>query len=349
MKVAKGQLPPGLKSKIDAAVQRSLHHDGLKGAVVAVVWASRLAYVGAYGLRQLKPKRAPMSRDTVFDIASLTKPIATATLIMQLVEAKRLKLSDPVAKFLPDFGVRGKSQVTIEQLLRHSSGLPGATHLKYYRLGREQALQSIYRLKLRSQPGRKVAYSDVGYLLLAEIASAVTKTDFAKLVSERVLKPLAMKDTGFSPGPWPLPRLAPTERTPNGWLQGTVHDPRARLLGGAAGHAGLFATAADVARYLLMLCHGGRAGKTRVLQQRSIALLASPGAKKRTLAFQQRNGGLWHTGFTGTALWVAPARGRGLVILTSRLYPDGKAKVGNLRFVLRQLVAQARHPAPAPK
>ena len=354
-------LSPADEARVDAAVQASIKRGEIPGAVVTIVRKKSIVLRRAYGQRSIEPQREAMTVETVFDLASLTKPIVTATAIMWLRERNKLALTDPVARHLPAFARGNKAGVTIEHLLVHSSGLPPANHLKHYRGGRATALRHIYGLPIRSRPGRKLIYSDLGYIVLGELVeqlSGVTLEDFAR---DKILSPLKMQASGYRPlhGAGQVTaqlvrRTAPTERRAQQWLRGRVHDPRAALLGGVAGHAGLFGNADDLARFAMMMLSGGQLGAKRVLSQESVELLMKPrrvAGKLRTLGYQLREGGVWHTGFTGTSLWIDARHGSAVILLTSRLHPKGKGKVGPLRLALRRIVAQAdKSPAgPHPK
>jgi uncharacterized protein YbbC (DUF1343 family) len=322
---------------IDAVVAKAIDRGEVPGAVVIVVRERQIVLRKAYGLRRKLPRAEPMTADTVFDLASLTKPIATATAVMQLVDEKRLALDDPVAKHLPRFA-RGDRAVRVAHLLDHTSGLPAGNALGHYESGKEQALEAIFDAKLEQPPGKKRVYSDLGYIVLAELVAAVAGKPFDQVVAREVLGPLAMKDSAFNPNAALRARAAPTEERDGRWLTGEVHDPRASALGGVAGHAGLFSTADDVARYLLMLLGEGVIDERRVLSQDGVARLMrpTPGAPHpHGLGLERIDSGVGHSGFTGTYLWLDPARESALVVLASRLHPHGKGDAAPLRRELR--------------
>ena len=314
---------------IDTAVQRGIDQGEYPGAVVLVLRDGHTAFVQAYGQRALKPHPAEMTTDTVFDLASLTKPIATATAILILRDRGKLALNDRVAKHLP--GCR--LDATIADLLTHRGGLPPANHLKHYKKGRAAAVRAI----CESRRGkRKVRYSDLGHILLAELVATIAKQPFDAFCREAIFEPLGMKDTSFKPK---VGRVAPTV----GVRAGTVHDPRAALLDGVAGNAGLFSTAADLGRWVNMLLFGGKLGQVRILSQRSSRdMLRAWAGTTRSLGLARSIvGGFGHTGFTGTSVWLEPSTTTGLVILASRLHPGGQGSVKILRQEVRKAVLVA--------
>lgn len=343
---------------IDAAAVGAITREEVAGAVVAVVHGGRVVFQKAYGLRSKEPEERPMTLDTVFDLASLTKVVATAPSVMLLVEQGKLLLSDPVAKHLPSFGKHGKERITVEQLLLHTSGLVADNSIGDYKAGRANAFARIDELPLVSDPGDKFSYSDVGYIVLAELVAKVSGEPFDAFAREHLFAPLGMRDTGFNPSPALAARAAPTEPRDGAMLQGVVHDPRAHLLGGVAGHAGLFSTAPDLARFVAMLLARGRRAETQVLAPQTLLRMTKPhelpGGARRTLGWDVRPGftggtGYGHTGFTGTSLWIDPGTDSGLILLTSRLHPDGKGDVGRLRREVAGAVARGRIEAAAPK
>ncbi|MFT3767267.1 MAG: DUF1343 domain-containing protein [Minicystis sp.] len=340
---------------IDAAAVGAITREEVRGAVVAVVHGGRVVFQRAYGLRSKEPEERVMTADTVFDLASLTKAVATAPSVMLLVEQGKLRLSDPVAQHLPSFAKNGKDHITVEQLLLHTSGLVADNSIYDYKAGRTNALARIDELPLQSDPGEKVSYSDVGYIVLGELVEKVSGEPLDVFAREHLFAPLGMRDTGFNPSPALAARTAPTEPRDGTMLQGAVHDPRAHLLGGVAGHAGLFSTAPDLARFVTMLLARGRRAETQVLAPPTLLRMTEPhelpGGARRTLGWDVRPGftggsGYGHTGFTGTSLWIDPGTDTGLILLTSRLHPDGKGDVTRLRREVAAAVARVRAEAP---
>lgn len=363
-------LSAAVLGKIDGTVSRAIEAGTVPGAVVVVGRRGKIGHAGAYGRRAVVPAAEPMTRDTIFDLASLTKPLATATSIMILVERGKLRLDDRLGALLPDFDNRGKGSITVEQLLRHRSGLIADNPMGDFADGPDAAWARIARLGLVGVPGEKLVYSDVGYMILGRVVEKVSGQDLDEFSRREIFLPLGMLDTGFKPAH--AERIAPTEPADGAMLRGTVHDPRARGLGGVAGHAGLFGTADDLALYARMMLEGGvgRDGR-RILAASTIRAMIDPG---NTPARQRRGlgwdvdtpqstprgrlfgpGGFGHTGFTGTSLWVDPTSSAFVVVLTSRLHPDGKAPSPTaLRADVATLAAEAvieisaRHDDPRP-
>ena len=357
----------GRLQKIDAAIDQAIDREEVPGAVVVVGRRGRIAYARAAGQRAIEPKPEPMTRDTVFDLASLTKPIATATSIMILIDEGKLRLSDRMIVVLPEFDNHGKREITIEQLLRHRAGFIPDNPLMDYEQGAAAAWQSIAQLEPVSPPGEKFRYSDVGFLVLGKLVERAAGRGLDAFARERIFEVLGMNDTHFRPLDSPLSatvaaqRIAPTEReTPGGrMLRGVVHDPRARALGGVAGHAGLFATADDLAIFAQTLLNGGVGPNgRRVLSPLAVRAMidaaTTPAGQRRGLgwdiatSYSAPRGSLYssssfgHTGFTGTSLWIDPETESFVVILTSRLHPDGHAPAPtSLRATIATLAAAA--------
>jgi CubicO group peptidase (beta-lactamase class C family) len=330
------------------ALRRGCEEGGLHGAVALVGRGERVLAREVHGLRAVEPAPERMTADTVFDLASLTKPVATATGVLVLVDRGALDLDDPVALHLPAFAASGKEGITVEMLLRHRSGLVADNALADYVDGPELAWERLLALAPRHEPGTVFVYSDVGYLVLGRLVEALSGRSLERFVREEVLEPLGMEDAGYRPDAARRERCAPTERRDGRMLRGEVHDPRAAALGGVAGHAGLFATADDLARWCRMVLGGGRLGGTRVLSEASARALLEPsclpdGSGPRTLGLDADPGtsargarfpageSFGHTGFTGTSLWLDPESGGYVVVLASRLHPDGEGTAVPLR------------------
>src|SRR5262249_33633703 len=230
----------------------------------------------AYGNRALEPEPEPMTVDTIFDLASLTKVVATATSMMILVERGLVRLGDPVSRYIPEFAEMGKKNITVEQLLTHRSGLMPDNDIKDYEQGPEAAMQNIWKLAPVAEAGSKFIYSDVNYIVLGELVKRLSGKPIDEFAAENIFRPLGMKDTGYKPAASLSPRIAPTEKRAEKrsdrpkadgagekapgeehWMRGEVHDPRAYLLGGVAGHAGLFSSVDDLAVFCQMILNGG--------------------------------------------------------------------------------------------
>ncbi len=346
-----------------AAVDGAIEAGEIPGAVLLVGRGEEVLLRRAFGLRAAEPVAEPMSADTLFDLASLTKVVATATSVMRLVQQGRVQLSDPVARHLPDFAASGKQGITVEELLLHRGGLVADNPLEDYALGAEEAWRRILASEPASPPGERFVYSDVGYIVLGRLVEAVDGRSLDRFAREEVFEPLGMHATRFLPDPEQVDVCAPSERDVQGaWLRGVVHDPRARALGGVAGHAGLFSTADDLARW----CRAILAGGAGVLESASVAEMTRPrwlpdGSGGRSLGFDvdtryssargsvfARGASFGHTGFTGTSLWLDPESDSFVILLTSRLHPDGKGSVVPLRAAVATAVGRALAPAAAP-
>ncbi|GBC82218.1 Esterase EstB [bacterium HR10] len=350
---------------IDAIVQAAIARRELPGAVVLVGRQGRIVYWRAFGHRALEPTRLPMTRDTVFDLASLTKVVATATSVMILVERGKIRLGDPVARYIPEFAQNGKERITIEQLLQHRGGLIADNDLADYRDGPEKAMERIYALGTVAEPGTRFIYSDVGYIVLGELVRRVSGQRLDDFAREHIFRPLGMTETTFAPTGALRERCAPTERREGRWMIGEVHDPRAYALGGVAGHAGLFSTARDLAIYCQMLLNGGTFRGVRILSplsvRRMIEVRHLPPGEMRGLGWDVHTGysanrgdlfpigSFGHTGFTGTSLWIDPASRTFVIFLSNRVHPDGRGDVTSLRGRVASVVAAAILRPPLPE
>jgi uncharacterized protein YbbC (DUF1343 family) len=348
---------------IDEAIAAEIMKKQLPGAVVLVGRQGKVVWRKAYGNRELEPQTEPMTPDTIFDLASLTKVVATATSVMILVERGQVRLGDPVARYIPEFAEMGKRNITVEQLMTHRSGFPPDNDIKDYEQGPAKAFESIWHLAPISEAGSRFIYSDVNYIVLAELIRRVIGKPLDEFSAENIFRPLGMKDTGFKPAARLQPRIAPTEKREDHWMRGEVHDPRAYLLGGVAGHAGLFSTADDLAIYCQMILDHGQyrgarvlspMGVTRMTEARASGGNASDG-NARGLGWDVMTGyssnrgdlfplgSLGHTGFTGTSIWIDPSSETFVVFLSNRVHPriDPKqpADVNSLRGRVASIVA----------
>lgn len=355
-------------NRIDAVVADAIKARQLPGAVVVVGRGDQIAFRKAYGQRAIQPSAEPMTLDTIFDLASLTKVVATTPSVMMLVEQGRIRLTDPVASFIPEFAKYGKDRITVRDLMTHMSGLRPDVDLGDPWVGSQEAIRLATEEVLMQPPGRRFVYSDINYFLLAEIVSRVSKQPFHEFVQQHLFKPLGMRDTMYVPPASLLPRIAPTQPcTPYGWpcdgpdmkmLRGVVHDPTARRMGGVAGHAGLFSTAADLTIYARMLLGGGAVGATRVLAPLTVARMTSPAtpageSNVRGLGWDLDSsysanrgellplGSFGHTGFTGTSIWVDPATRVFIIFLSNRVHPEGRGDVTPLRARVATIVGSA--------
>ncbi len=343
----------------DQCINEAIARGQLPGAVLCVGDSKQILYLKAYGQRAVQPEKVAMTDDTIFDLASLTKPIATSTAVMMLVERKKIALSDPVAKYLPALGNHGKQAVTIEQLLLHRGGLIADNPLSDFDAGGKAGLEAIFRLPLKSPPGERFVYSDVGFIILGELVHQVDGRTLDRFTREEIFEPLGMKTAGYLPPNALKARIAPTQKRGDHWMQGEVHDPRAFALGGVAGHAGLFGSANDLARFCQMLLQHGELDGRRILTAATVktwtTVRYSPDkAVGRTYGFDAdtdyssprgpmtKGLSFGHTGFTGTSLWIDPQSDRFVILLASAVHPDGKGKVIGLRRDVANSVGKER-------
>lgn len=320
----------------------------IPGAVIVAGDANSVRYREAFGYKSLTPSREPMSLDTEFDLASLTKVIATTTAIMQLVEANRLELDAPVARYWPSFGANGKSAVTIRQLLAHTSGLAPDLSLGRKARNRSGVLAEVIDEHLHAAPGGQVIYSDINFLVLGELVHRITHRPLDAYCRRRIFAPLGMRNTTFNPRRPLLQRAAPTTADADGMRVGRVHDPTAARMGGVSGNAGLFSSADDLARFARMMLSAGRFDGKRILKPETVASMAateSPLASQPwrglgwaldapLVANRSRlpaTGTLYHTGYTGTAIWIDLVSKQFLIVLTNRVLPDDRGDVRPLR------------------
>ncbi len=312
----------------------------------------------AFGNRSVAPCRESATLDTIYDLASLTKPIATATLVMQAVEEGRLNLIEPIGRWLPDVEPTPLGTLTPRDLLLHVSGLPAGCPMPPGDIEPRDVVRAIAELGQDRPAAEAFVYSDLGFHLLADIVErAFDDCSFADLARSRVLKPLGMNDTDFGVGRADMARCAPTEAVDGVWLRGTVHDPVAQQLGGVAGHAGLFGTASDLAVYCRMILGRGECDGTRVMAPATVDLMTEPvplpGGVLRSMGWDvdtyyssprgdvMPRRGVGHTGFTGTSIWIDPTSGLYMILLTNRVHPDCSGDVVRLRRVVANVTAAA--------
>ncbi len=321
------------------------------GAVLAIGQHGRLLALKSFGHIDSAPDAPPMPVDALFDLASLTKVIATTTAAEILYDRHRLDLDAPVARYLPEFaGTPGHDRITVRDLLTHSSGLGPEGLLWQHATDRQGILQQIYTMPAATPPGTVYRYQDINLILVGEIVSRLSGMPLDRFVAREVFGPLGMKDTGFRPARSLLPRIAPTEQDDtfrHMLVRGVVHDENSYVMGGVAGHAGLFSTARDLATLAqLYLDHGRYRGK-QLIKASTIALFETrqnmPPGSSRALGWDTPTPGgfagplaspnaIIHTGFTGTSIYIDPARDAFVVLLTNRVNPTRN----------NMLIAQAR-------
>ncbi|MEZ6042187.1 MAG: DUF1343 domain-containing protein [Planctomycetaceae bacterium] len=330
---------------IAEVVEEGLRQEKMPGAVVLIGRSHGIVYHQAFGDRQIDPVENPMLPDTVFDLASLTKPIATATSVAILMQRGIVDPDATVATYEPDFAQNGKESITVHQLLTHQSGLIPDNAIGDYAMGPDEAFRRINALKPIAEPGERFIYSDVNFIMLGALVKKLTGQNVHEFSQQNIFQPLRMVETGYLPGEALRARAAVTEKRDDIWMQGDVHDPRAHLLGGIAGHAGLFSTASDLARYATMMLRGGELDGVRVMNPETINQMTRaypvPGGF-RGLGWDIRTGyssnrgdlmshrAFGHGGFTGTGIWIDPERDLYVIFLSNRVHPNGKGSVNQL-------------------
>lgn len=331
--------------QIDQVIQEEIEKSNFPGAVVFVGQKDEILYWKAFGHQVVEPQIEPMSKDTVFDLASLTKPIATAASIMILRDRKAIDLDDYVGKYLPSFACNGKQEVRIRHLLTHTSGLPAYMNAnvlseQFGSLCPEKVIEKICSLEAVSKPGEEFRYSCLGYITLARIVQVVSGKSIDVFSRENIFTPLGMKHTTFNPPDSWRDDIAGTEIIDGQLLRGTVHDPLARLMAGVSGNAGLFSNAYDLSIYCRMLLNGGVWKRRRILSPEGVSLLTTEQAFGRACGFDVNSSYSWvkgsyapkeafcHTGYTGTSIVCDPASKTFVIILTNRVHPkdDGTTK-----------------------
>jgi serine-type D-Ala-D-Ala carboxypeptidase len=336
-----------------ASVESEVNRGSFPGAALAIGRWDRTVVergVGTLDRGFASPNVDP--DHTLYDLASLTKVVAATTAVMILVEDGKMELDAPVSRYLREFSGGEKDWVTIRHLLAHSSGLPAGAQIAAP--SPQLALQRALAVPLKTRPGQSVEYSDVGFVVLWAAAERAHGAPLHLLLHERVFDPLEMWMTTFNPGAACF-RCAPTDPRPG--YQGVVHDPMARHLGGITGNAGLFSTVHDLARFASMLANGGELEGRRVLQRSTVELFTrrQPGAGTRALGWdtpdargagaaglQISRNAFGHTGFTGTSMWIDPARGTWVVLLSNRtMQPAGPNRMQAIRRQINDYVATA--------
>lgn len=346
---------------LDVVIQDAIEQNQCPGAVVLVGHHGKVVYKKAYGMRSLEPTREPMTLDTIFDIASLTKVVATTPSVLRLLELGQIRLNDRVSTYLPEFAQNGKQDVTIRELLTHYSGLPEDLDLKTEWEGKETAEQMAFATGLVTPPGSAFRYSDINFAVLGFLVERLSKMPLDKYADAFVFQPLGMKETRFLPPAQWRRRIAPTEYDEhNQMLRGVVHDPTARRMGGVAGHAGVFSTAADLSKYaqaLLDAIHAKPQHKdflksltvvkaTRPQQPPNVTSLRGLGWDIDSAFSSNRGellplGSFGHTGFTGTSMWIDPYTDTYVILLTNAVHPHVGHSVVALRSKVANVVATA--------
>jgi uncharacterized protein YbbC (DUF1343 family)/CubicO group peptidase (beta-lactamase class C family) len=346
-------------SAIDRIIHEGIAAKKFPGAVVIVGHDGRIVFHRAYGNRSRDPAPEAMSEDTIFDVASLTKVLATAPAVMELYQQDRFRLNDPVATYLPEFAANGKQDITIRQLLTHYSGLPADLSLEEAWMGKQEAYRRAFAAVPVSAPGAQFRYSDLNFIVLGALVEKLSGLTLDQYVTERVVKPLGLKHTSYLPPEQWHDRIAPTQYEHGVMLRGLVHDPTSRRMGGVAGHAGLFSTAGDVAIYAQNLLNrlAGRPSRFPLqrltLEKMTIPEQPATGTALRGLGWDIESpfsgnrgellpvGSFGHTGFTGTSIWMDPTSDTYVVMMANAVYPDGPTGITAIRGAVANAAAQA--------
>jgi len=355
--LAEGKHPAMLTrlSGVDSVIEHSVADGNIPGAVLVVGHDGAVIYRKAYGNRALEPTREPMTLDTVFDLASLTKVIATTTAMMQLFEQGKVRMNDPVAKYLPEFAQNGKEDITLRQLMTHYSGLAPDLDLTTPWEGKNTAYQLAFVEPPETVPGSGFVYSDINFIMLGALVERVSGETLDAYATQHIFAPLKMTRTRFVPPASWRSKIAPTQYDENEhMLRGVVHDPTSRRMGGVAGHAGLFSTADDLAKFAQALLNGGGG----ILSAVTVEKMTSPEQPPQAPVlrgfgwdidspFSSNRGDLLpvgsfgHTGWTGTSVWIDPTTQTYIILLTNAVHPRGKGNAIGLRTKVATEVAAA--------
>jgi CubicO group peptidase (beta-lactamase class C family) len=361
----------GMSSKhlayLDQIVQEAVGRKDFPGAVLLVTREGKTVYRKAFGDSQWLPEPKPMTTDMIFDLASMTKPVATATSVMILVERGRIRLWDKVKEYVPDFaayieekGIPG-DDARLWHLLTHTSGLPPYTDPKEVEkqygnpCSTEDLVKVIARIPKQFPPGRQFTYSCLNYITLASIVKKLTGQSIADFAAENVFRPLGMTRTFYNPPAQFIPLCVPTQVIDGRPLRGIVHDPLARLQGGVSGNAGLFSTADDLAVFAQMMLRGGEWNGVRVLSplavERMVEIFPKTAESGRGLGWDLTSdygtvrgdlfgyGSYGHSGYTGTSIWIDPETKTAVIFLTNRVHPDDKGEIIAMRSKVANVVA----------
>lgn len=348
------QLSPA--KRIDQLLENSINKGLVSGGVILVGSRDRTIFEKAYGRVSPLADANPMSIDTIFDLASLTKVIATTPSILKLAEERKLSLVDPVKKLLPEFEGKGKDELLVMNLLTHTSGFDD------FPLVTDKAMQSAVEgaasQSFKGEIGNRFHYADINFILLGEIVRRVSGEPLNEYAAKRFYGPLGMADTGFLPSAAVRARIASTAGEGSLQFTGEPQDYLARQLGGVAGHAGLFSRAADLAVFCRMMLSGGAVGGTRVFEERTVNQMTAPyfsrgGKVARGLGwdisspYSSPRGGFFsrssfgHTGYSGTSIWIDPDADLFVILLTTRLDFRKKSEFSQLRSELSTLAVEA--------
>jgi CubicO group peptidase (beta-lactamase class C family) len=347
--------PRQLFTGIDQVVEEEIAKGSFPGAVVLVGQDDDIVYWQAFGNKIVDPCEEPADKNAIFDLASMTKPIATATSIMILRDRKKIALDDYVGKYLPAFACNGKEEVRIEHLLTHTSGLPAYTNAAELKeqFGSpcpNKVIEKICSFEAASKPGEEFRYSCLGYIILARVVENISGQNIGQFSKENIFVPLGMKNTSYNPPDSWKRDIAATEVIDGVPLRGTVHDPLARLMSGLSGNAGLFSNAHDLSIYCRMLLNDGALNGKRILSPESVKLLTTVRTHGRACGFDVNSRYAWvkgsyapqdafcHTGYTGTSIVCDPAGKTFVLILTNRAHPNDEGATKPVRIKVADIV-----------
>lgn len=344
-----------MKKKVLDFLQNEIDLEHIPGAVIHVSYQGKEIMHEAIGHKVVYPEKSEMELDTVFDLASLTKVVATLPAILLLMDRGEIRLDDKVGFFLPDFSLNGKDKITIRHLLTHTSSM--AAHRNFYleNLNCDEVMDEIFLERLNDPLGSKVIYSDLGFITLYKLIEAVTNEDFTEFVDREIFKPLGMTDTSFNPS-YPKERYAATEYSEKlkEYKRGIVHDDNTESMGGVSGHAGLFSTINDLQKFAMMIENNGVHEGEAILSERAVEL-----SKRCYTSFDSEHRGIgWilksptysscgdyfsedsygHTGYTGTSMWFDPENELHVILLTNRVHFGRKDPIIRLRPRLHNII-----------
>ncbi len=354
---AEDRLDSSVLARMDLEIRRAIEDRKIPGGVLWVESKGAIHH-RAHGFRAVSPTKERMTVDTLFDVASLTKVMATAPSIMMLQERGKLKVDDPVSRFLPEFKAGGKDSITLRHLLTHTSGLGRSLGRTPDWSNREAMINELCAEAPSSPPGAVHLYSDLNYILLAEVVQRVSGVSLDVFARKEIFAPLGMRDTFFAPAPADFSRIAPTDRSGRIAHRGLVHDPKARAMNRASGHAGVFTTAADLARFARMMLRKGELDGFRLLRADSVEMMvrdqtSSAIPERRGLGwdidtdFSRPRGELFpigsygHTGFTGASIWIDPFSQSFCILLSNRVHTNPNGNIYALQKALGTLAAKS--------
>lgn len=345
--------------ELDTIIPQEMEKGKIPGVVVCVGSKEKIYFEKAFGYAGIEPEKVPMKIDTIFDLASVTKPVGTATSIMILVDRGKLGLDDKVSKYIPEFASKGKENATIKNLLTHSSGLPAymsAKNLqdKYGCPCPDAMIKEIANLEAKYEPGKDYIYSCLGFITLSEIVKIVSGQDLDTFSRENLFKPLGMKETMYLlPDDLKKRCIVTTKREDGKWIQGEVHDPLAYLRGGISGNAGLFSTDDDIVKFARMMLNYGEYKGVRILKRETVELMTSDvtgkgrglgwckGSVLPYLKQDLSDNSYGHTGYTGTSIWIDPINDIFVILFTNRVHPDDKSDAKDIRNAVSKAVSSA--------